>query len=63
MTRGESIVAFYGNAELGNRRYVRATSPYLARDFFEFTGRDALPPLHEVDTRGYIVSHYLDGEP
>lgn len=49
-------------AEIDGRRYVRATSPYAARDFLEFTGRNALPPLHEVDARGWIVSHYLDGE-
>lgn len=48
--------------EIEGRRHVRATSPYLARDFLELTGRSALPPLHETDPQGYIVSHYLDGE-
>lgn len=48
--------------DLEGRRYIRATTPYRAADFFEFTGKDELPPLHEVDEAGYIVSHYLDGD-
>lgn len=48
--------------EIDDRRYIRATSPYRASDFFEFTGKDVLPELHSQDRDGYIVSHYLDGE-
>jgi KamA family protein len=48
--------------ECGGRRYIRATTPYLARDFLQNTGKSALPPLHEADETGHIVSHYLDGD-
>lgn len=47
---------------IDGRRHVRATTPYLARDFFECTGKTSLPPLHYTDAAGRIVSHYLDGE-
>ena len=48
--------------ELDGRRHIRAVSPYLAEDFFAFTGKSELPPLHEVGPGGYIVSHYLDAD-
>jgi lysine 2,3-aminomutase len=49
--------------EIEGRRYIRATSRYRAADFLELTGKPELPPLHEADADGYIVSHYLDGDP
>lgn len=47
--------------ELGGRRYLRRRSPYRAEDFLRYTGRNALPPLHDTGDDGFIVSHYLDG--
>ncbi len=44
------------------QRYLRATTPYKAADFFEFSGNKRLPALHEVDENGYVVSRYLDGD-
>jgi KamA family protein len=49
------------HVEHDGRRYIRATTPYLARDFLQNTGKPALPPLHEIGRGGYIISHYLDG--
>lgn len=43
------------------KRYIRARSPYRADRFFEFSGKQRLPKLHEVDDDGYIISRYLDG--
>ena len=50
------------SARIGDARYIRRKSPYRAEDFFRFTGRNALPPRHEVDGDGFIISHYLDGD-
>lgn len=50
------------HVDIDGRPHLRSVTPYRADDFFEFTGKSSLPPLHEVDDRGYIVSHYLDGE-
>jgi lysine 2,3-aminomutase len=47
--------------QIDGQRYIRTTSPYRADDFLAFSGRDRLPPLHECDPGGFIVSHYLDG--
>jgi lysine 2,3-aminomutase len=47
--------------ERHGKRHIRATTPYRARDFLEFTGKCVLPANHEVDANGFIVSHYLDG--
>ena len=47
---------------IGGRRYIRATTRYRAADFLELTGKSELPPLHERDAAGYVISHYLDGE-
>ena len=47
--------------EIDGQRYIRAVSPYHADQFFEFSGRSCLPPLHERNANGFIVSHYLDG--
>lgn len=41
--------------------YIRRRSPYRAEDFLRYTGRNALPPRHDVDSDGMIVSHYPDG--
>lgn len=49
-------------AEIAGQRYIRALSPYRVDDFFEFTGRTSLPPHHEGDAQGRIISHYLDGD-
>jgi lysine 2,3-aminomutase len=48
--------------KIDGRRYVRATTPYRVRDFFEFTGKSELPVHHWPDEQGHIISHYLDGE-
>jgi lysine 2,3-aminomutase len=48
--------------EIDGRRYIRSVSPYRVEKFLEFSGRDRLPPLHEADADGFIVSHYLDGD-
>lgn len=44
------------------KRYLRATTPYKADEFLEYTGKSQLPPLHTKNEAGYIVSHYMDGE-
>jgi lysine 2,3-aminomutase len=44
------------------QRYIRARTPYRADAFLHFTGKARLPPLHDADEDGYIVSHYLDGD-
>ena len=44
-----------------DKTYIRARSPYKAKDFLEFSGKQQLPRLHDVDSDGYIISHYLDG--
>ena len=48
--------------DIGGKRYIRTRSPYRAERFFEFSGKTVLPPLHDVDAGGYIVSRYLDGD-
>ncbi len=48
--------------QLDGQRYIRAMSPYRAAEFLEFTGKTALPPRHEADPEGRIISHYLDGD-
>jgi lysine 2,3-aminomutase len=47
---------------LEGRRYIRATTPYLAKDFRDNTGMSRLPAMHEVNEAGFLISHYLDGE-
>jgi KamA family protein len=47
---------------IDGHRYIRATTPYKAADFLEFSDNTQLPPLHEVNEDGYIVSYYLDGD-
>ena len=49
-------------SDIAGQRYVRAQSVYRARDFLEFTGKDKLPPFHEADEQGWVISHYLDGQ-
>jgi lysine 2,3-aminomutase len=48
--------------EIDGRRYIRAKTPYSAKEFMEYTGNDALPELHSVADDGCIISHYLDGD-
>jgi KamA family protein len=48
--------------EIDGQRYIKATTPYKAADFLEFSDSKELPPMHEVDENGYIVSYYLDGD-
>ena len=50
------------HVERAGRRWIRATTPYRAVDFLAFSDSEALPPMHEVDAAGRIVSHYPDGE-
>lgn len=47
---------------IDGQRFIRTVTPYKASEFFEYAGRKSLPPLHEINGNGYIVSHYLDGE-
>ncbi|SMO78227.1 KamA family radical SAM protein [Melghirimyces algeriensis] len=47
--------------EIDGERFIRATTPYKAADYLKFSDSEKLPPLHDVDENGYIVSHYLDG--
>lgn len=47
--------------QIENKNYIRARSVYRANDFFEYTGKTDLPPLHSVSEDGYIISNYLDG--
>jgi lysine 2,3-aminomutase len=49
-------------SDIGGQRYIRARSVYHACDFFEFTGKFQLPPFHDVDAEGWVISHYLDGQ-
>ena len=46
---------------IGGQRFIRARSPYPAERYKTLSGNSSLPPLHEIDDQGYIVSHYLDG--
>lgn len=48
--------------EIDGQRYIRSTTPYKAADFLHFSDNTMLPPLHEINENGYIVSHYLDGD-
>lgn len=47
--------------EIDGERYIRAVTPYKAANFLHFSDNESLPPLHEVNEDGYIISHYLDG--
>ncbi|MBN4066547.1 radical SAM protein [Simkania negevensis] len=47
---------------IDKKRYIKATTPYKAADFKEFTGKRELPPLHDENEEGYVISHYLDGD-
>ncbi|WP_330925110.1 4Fe-4S cluster-binding domain-containing protein [Candidatus Sororendozoicomonas aggregata] len=44
------------------KRYIKAISPYKAKDFLCYSGKNELPDMHYEDNNGYIVSHYLDSE-
>ena len=46
----------------GGKRYIRAKTPYRAADFLRYADKNQLPPLHQMDEDGYVISHYLDGE-
>jgi lysine 2,3-aminomutase len=46
---------------IDGQKYIRATTQYKAADFLRFADKKELPPLHEVNAEGYVVSHYLDG--
>ncbi|WP_025025796.1 radical SAM protein [Caldalkalibacillus mannanilyticus] len=46
---------------INDHRYIRAVTPYKESDFLAFSDNISLPPLHEVNEDGYIISHYLDG--
>lgn len=48
--------------EIEGLKYIKATTPYKATDFLEFSDNDKLPPLHEINEDGYVVSYYLDGD-
>jgi lysine 2,3-aminomutase len=48
--------------EIDGHRYIRATTPYKAEDFLKYSDSTELPPLHEVDENGYVISYYLDGD-
>lgn len=48
--------------EIGGQRYIRSRSVYRASDFLDFAQKIHLPPHHESDAEGWIVSHYLDGQ-
>ncbi|MGZ0718332.1 radical SAM protein [Pseudomonas palleroniana] len=43
------------------QRFIRARSRHLAERYKTLSGSSSLPPLHEIDAEGYIVSHYPDG--
>lgn len=45
-----------------NQRLIRNHTVYKAADFLQFSGQNSLPVDHEVDSQGYIISHYLDGD-
>ncbi|PWK07947.1 KamA family radical SAM protein [Tumebacillus permanentifrigoris] len=47
--------------DIDGQSYIKATTPYKAADFMAYSDSEALPPLHEIDENGYIVSYYLDG--
>lgn len=47
--------------DIDGQRFVRARSPRQAEKYKTLTGNSSLPPLHEIDAEGYIVSHYPDG--
>lgn len=48
--------------KIGDQRYIRAKTQYKAAEFLRYTGKTELPPLHQVDNDGYVISHYLDGD-
>ncbi|WP_421535018.1 radical SAM protein [Pseudomonas marginalis] len=47
--------------DIHGQRFVCARSHRLAERYKALSGHSCLPPLHETDTEGYIVSHYPDG--
>ncbi|MGZ4122169.1 MAG: KamA family radical SAM protein [Tumebacillaceae bacterium] len=48
--------------EIEGHKYIKATTPYKLADFLEFSDNLELPPMHEVNEDGYVVSYYLDGD-
>ncbi len=48
--------------DLNGKRYIRAKTQYKAADFLRYADKQQLPPLHQVDHDGYVISHYLDGD-
>lgn len=48
--------------EIDGYRYIRAVTPYKAEEYLKFSDNTELPPFHEIDDNGYIISHYLDGD-
>ncbi len=44
------------------KRYVVLHTPYKAKDFLQRCKLAELPEKHYVDSKGYVVAEYLDGE-
>ncbi len=47
---------------IDGKRYIKTVTPYKAEDFFKFTGKTRLPPLHDINEDGMVVSRYLDAD-
>ncbi|HPI31202.1 MAG TPA: radical SAM protein [Bacteroidales bacterium] len=44
------------------KKYVVLTMPYKAKDFLKINNLTELPERHYVNSKGFVVAEYLDGE-